>query len=156
MNKQDNKWVLITGGAKRIGAEVARTLHARGMNIAIHYNSSNQDADSLRDELNAIRKNSIMIFGANLTSDDAVEALIPNVLSKTGRLDVLINNASTFYPTPIDDITHDDWDSLIGTNLKAPLFLCKHAAKHLKKTKGSIVNMVDIHASKPLSNHPVY
>ena len=89
MNNEDNKWVLITGGAKRIGAEVARTLHARGMNIAIHYNSSNQDAESLCDELNAIRKNSIMIFGANLTSDDAVEALIPNVLSKTGRLGCL-------------------------------------------------------------------
>ena len=97
-----------------------------------------------------------MIFGANLTSDNAVEGLIPDVLSKTGRLDVLINNASTFFPTPIDDITHDDWDSLVGTNLKAPMFLCKHAAKHLRETRGSIVNMVDIHASKPLSKHPVY
>ena len=111
MNNQDNKWVLITGGAKRIGAEVARTLHARGMNLAVHYNSSNQDAESLSNELNGIRANSTLIFGANLTSDDAVEGLIPDVLSKTGRLDVLINNASTFYPTPIDDITHDDWDS---------------------------------------------
>ena len=156
MNNQDNKWVLITGGAKRIGAEVARTLHARGMNLAVHYNSSNQDAESLSNELNGIRANSTMVFGANLTSDDAVEGLIPDVLSKTGRLDVLINNASTFYPTPIDDITHDDWDSLIGTNLKAPMFLCKHAAKHLRETRGSIVNMVDIHASKPLSKHPVY
>ena len=156
MNNQDNKWVLITGGAKRIGAEVARTLHARGMNLAVHYNSSDQDAESLSNELNGIRANSTLIFGANLTSDDAVEGLIPDVLSKTGRLDVLINNASTFYPTPIDDITHDDWDSLIGTNLKAPIFLCKHAAKHLRETRGSIVNMVDIHASKPLSKHPVY
>ena len=156
MNNQDNKWVLITGGAKRIGAEVARTLHARGMNLAVHYNSSNLDAESLSNELNGIRANSTLIFGANLTSDEAVEGLIPDVLSKTGRLDVLINNASTFYPTPIDDITHDDWDSLIGTNLKAPMFLCKHAAKHLRETRGSIVNMVDIHASKPLSKHPVY
>ncbi len=111
MNNQDNKWVLITGGAKRIGAEVARTLHARGMNLAVHYNSSNQDAESLSNELNGIRANSTLIFGANLTSDNAVEGLIPDVLSKTGRLDVLINNASTFYPTAIDDITHDDWDS---------------------------------------------
>ena len=93
-------------------------------NLAVHYNSSNQDAESLSNELNGIRANSTLIFG-NLTSDDAVEGLIPDVLSKTGRLDVLINNASTFYPTPIDDITHDDWDSLIGTNLKAPMFLCK-------------------------------
>ena len=156
MNDQDNKWVLITGGAKRIGAEVAKILHARGMNLAIHYNSSNQDAESLSHELNVVRANSAMVFGANLTSDDALEGLIPNVLSKTGRLDVLINNASTFYPTPIDDITHDDWDNLIGTNLKAPMFLCKHAAQYLRKTKGSIINMVDIHASKPLSNHPIY
>ena len=126
------------------------------MNLAVHYNSSNQDAESLSNELNGIRANSTLIFGANLTSDNAVEGLIPDVLSKTGRLDVLINNASTFYPTPIDDITHDDWDSLIGTNLKAPMFLCKHAAKHLIETRGSIVNMVDIHASKPLSKHPVY
>ena len=96
MNNQDNKWVLITGGAKRIGAEVARTLHARGMNLAVHYNSSNQDAESLSNELNGIRANSTLIFGANLTSDEAVEGLIPDVLSKTGRLDVLINNASTF------------------------------------------------------------
>ena len=111
MNDQDNKWVLITGGAKRIGAKVAKTLHARGMNLAIHYNSSNQDAESLRDELNSIRAESTMVFGANLTSDEAVERLIPDVLSKTGRLDVLINNASTFYPTPIDNITYDDWNS---------------------------------------------
>ena len=97
MNDQDNKWVLITGGAKRIGAKVAKTLHASGMNLAIHYNSSNQDAESLRDELNSIRADSTMVFGANLTSDDAVDRLIPDVLSKTGRLDVLINNASTFY-----------------------------------------------------------
>ena len=156
MNDQDNKWVLITGGAKRIGAKVAKTLHARGMNLAIHFNSSNHDAESLSDELNSIRANSTIVFGANLTSDEAVDRLIPNVLSKTGRLDVLINNASTFYPTPIDDITNDDWNSLMGTNLKAPMFLCKHAAEHLRQTKGCIINMVDIHASKPLSNHPIY
>jgi pteridine reductase len=156
MNNNENKWVLITGGAKRIGAEVARTLHARGMNVAIHYNSSNEDAEELCRDLNKIRVDSTLVFGANLTSNEAVEGLIPQVLRETGRLDVLINNASTFYPTPIDEITFDDWDSLMGTNLKAPMFLCKHAAEHLRKTKGSIINMVDIHAAKPLSNHPVY
>ena len=151
-----SKTILITGAAKRIGREIALSFFDKGWDIVIHYNSSNQDAESLSNELNGIRANSTLIFGANLTSDDAVEGLIPDVLSKTGRLDVLINNASTFFPTPIDDITHDDWDSLVGTNLKAPMFLCKHAAKHLRETRGSIVNMVDIHASKPLSKHPVY
>ena len=156
MNDDINKWVLITGGAKRIGARIARTLHAQDMNLVIHFNTSSDDANQLCSELNSIRNDSTIAIGANLTNQDEVESLINKVIERTGQLDVLINNASTFYPTPIEDITLDDWDNLVGTNLKAPLFLCKYAAPHIKKSKGSIINMVDIHASKPLKNPPIY
>ena len=156
MNDHINKWVLITGGAKRIGATIARTLHAQKMNLVIHFNTSSDDANELCSELNLIRDDSAIAIGANLTNQNEVESLITKVIEKTGQLDVLINNASSFYPTPIEDITLDDWDNLVGTNLKAPLFLCKYAATHLKESKGCIINMVDIHASKPLKNHPIY
>ena len=156
MNNHINKWVLITGGAKRIGARIARTLHAEEMNLVIHFNTSSDDANELCSELNSIRNESAIAIGSNLTNQTEVESLITKVIETTGQLDVLINNASTFYPTPIEDITLDDWDNLMGTNLKAPLFLCKHAAPHIKESKGCIINMVDIHASKPLKNHPIY
>ena len=156
MNNHINKWVLITGGAKRIGARIARTLHAEEMNLVIHFNTSNDDANELCSELNSIRNDSAIAIGSNLTNQTEVESLITKVIETTGQLDVLINNASTFYPTPIEDITLEDWDNLMGTNLKAPLFLCKHAAPHIKESKGCIINMIDIHASKPLKNHPIY
>ena len=156
MNNQDKKWVLITGGAKRIGAMIARTLHDEGMNLIIHYNTSSDDANKLCAEINSSRVDSAIAIGANLTNQSEVDHLIPEIIKQTGQLDVLINNASTFYPTPIEDITLDDWDNLVGTNLKAPLFLCKHAAPYLKESKGCIVNMIDIHAKKPLKNHPIY
>jgi len=156
MNIQDKKWVLITGGAKRIGAMIARTLHDEGMNLIIHYNTSSDDANKLCAEINSSRVDSAIAIGANLTNQSEVDHLIPEIIKQTGQLDVLINNASTFYPTPIEDITLDDWDNLVGTNLKAPLFLCKHAAPYLKESKGCIVNMIDIHAKKPLKNHPIY
>ena len=156
MNNHINKWVLITGGAKRIGAKIARTLHAEEMNLVIHFNTSSDAANELCSELNSIRNDSAIAIGSNLTNQTEVESLITKVIETTGQLDVLINNASTFYPTPIEDITLDDWDNLMGTNLKAPLFLCKHAAPHIKESKGCIINMVDIHASKPLKNHPIY
>ena len=156
MNNHINKWVIITGGAKRIGARIARTLHAEEMNLVIHFNTSSDDANELCSELNSIRNESAIAIGSNLTNQTEVESLITKVIETTGQLDVLINNASTFYPTPIEDITLDDWDNLMGTNLKAPLFLCKHAAPHIKESKGCIINMVDIHASKPLKYHPIY
>ena len=156
MNKENKRWVLITGGAKRIGAMIARTLHTEGMNLIIHFNTSGDDANNLCAELNSSRTDSAIAIGANLTDESEIESLIPEVIKQTGQIDVLINNASTFYPTPIEDITYDDWNNLMGTNLKAPLFLCKYAAPYLKKSKGCIVNMVDIHASKPLRNHPIY
>ena len=156
MNDKLEKWILITGAAKRVGAKMAEVLHSNGFNIVIHYNSSSESANNLSARLNQQRSGSSIIIGGNLTDDSAVESLIPSVVKQTGRLDVLINNASTFYPTPIENITLEDWDNLFGTNLKAPLFLSKHAAKYLKESAGLIINIVDIHARKPLKNHPIY
>ena len=156
MNDKLEKWILITGAAKRVGAKMAEVLHNNGFNIVIHYNSSSESANNLSARLNQQRSGSSIIIGGNLTDDSAVESLIPSVVKQTGRLDVLINNASTFYPTPIENITLEDWDNLFGTNLKAPLFLSKHAAKYLKESAGLIINIVDIHARKPLKNHPIY
>ena len=156
MNDKLEKWILITGAAKRVGAKMAEVLHSNGFNIVIHYNSSSESANNLSAKLNQQRSGSSIIIGGNLTDDSAVETLIPSVIEQTGRLDVLINNASTFYPTPIENITLEDWDNLFGTNLKAPLFLSKHAAKYLKDSAGLIINIVDIHARKPLKNHPIY
>lgn len=156
MNDKLEKWILITGAAKRVGAKMVEVLHSNGFNIVIHYNSSSEAASNLSAKLNQQRAGSSIIIGGNLTDDSAIETLIPNVIEQTGRLDVLINNASTFYPTPIENITLKDWDNLLGTNLKAPLFLSKHAAKYLKDSEGLIINIVDIHARKPLKNHPIY
>ena len=156
MNDKLEKWVLITGAAKRVGAKMVEVLHSNGFNLVIHYNSSSEAASNLSAKLNKQRAGSSIIIGGNLTDDSTIETLIPNVIEQTGRLDVLINNASTFYPTPIENITLEDWDSLFGTNLKAPLFLSKYAAKYLKDSKGLIINIVDIHSRKPLKNHPIY
>jgi pteridine reductase len=152
----DAQWALITGAAKRIGACIARTLHEQGMNIAIHYRGSATAADALAAELNAARPNSAITAQADLLDTDRLLALVDEVVDQTGRLDLLLNNASTFYPTPLDEVTEKDWNDLLGTNLKAPLFLSKAAAPHLHKTNGSIVNIVDIHSQRPLNNHPVY
>ncbi|MEJ2602239.1 MAG: pteridine reductase [Gammaproteobacteria bacterium] len=152
----DSRWVLITGGAKRIGAQIARTLHAAGANIAVHYRSSAGPAEALVDELNDGRPGSAAAFDADLLDDDARDGLVERVTRHTGRLDVLVNNASTFYPTPIGEISLAQWDDLVGTNLKAPLFLSQAAAPHLRRTGGVIINLVDIHARRPLRDHPVY
>jgi pteridine reductase len=152
----NGKWVLITGGAKRIGATVVRTLHAEGANIALHYRQSADDAASLRAELVAARPDSVALFQADLLDPPSLETLVADVTAHTGRLDVLINNASTFYPTPVGSITEREWVDLMGTNLKAPLFLSQAAAPHLKRTQGVIINLVDIHARRPLKDHAVY
>lgn len=156
MNTLDDQWILITGGAKRIGATVSRTLHAAGANIALHYRSSKDDAQALADELNASRPDSVALFGGDLLDAGAIDTLMSAVIDTTGRLDVLINNASTFYPTPVGSITEAQWHDLLGTNLKAPLFLSQAAAPHLRERNGVIINMVDIHARRPLKDHPVY
>ncbi len=148
--------VLITGGARRVGAEIVRTLHAAGAKVLIHYRSSSAAAITLADELNRSRPGSAAIHAANLLTAGAAETLVAATLMEFGRLDVLINNASSFYPTPVGQITHAQWDDLIGSNLKAPLFMAQAAAPGLRAQHGLIINMVDIHALRPLKAYPVY
>jgi pteridine reductase len=148
--------VLITGGARRIGAEIARTLHSAGANIFIHYRSSAAAAIALADHFNQARPHSAAIHAAHLLTADAPEKLVAAALLEFGRLDVLINNASSFYATPVGQITHQQWDDLMGSNLKAPLFLAQAAAPSLRAQRGLIINMIDIHGLRPLKAHPVY
>jgi pteridine reductase len=150
------KTALVTGAARRIGAVIARCLHAAGANVAIHFHASGADAAGLADDLNAIRADSAKPFQADLTNLAELEPLVSEVAEWTGRLDILVNNASSFYPTPLGKITPAHWDDLIGTNLRAPLFLAQAAWPHLRKRAGSIVNIVDIHAQRPLRSHSVY
>lgn len=152
----EGKWVLITGGAKRLGERTARVLHAAGANIAVHHNRSAGPAQELVATLNTVRRDSALAVRANLLDTPQLGAAVAEVMAATGRLDVLINNASSFYPTPLDTVTEQQWADLIGTNLKAPLFLTQAALPHLKKNGGSIVNLIDVHAVRPLRNHPVY
>lgn len=147
---------LITGGAKRIGASIARALHSAGFNILLHYRSSQSAAHALMQELNDIRADSVATYSADLLDHSAIPALIETCHERFGRLDVLINNASTFYPTPIELIEDEFWTDLVGSNLKAPAFVVKSAAPLLRENNGSIINIVDIHARRPLKNHPVY
>jgi pteridine reductase len=148
--------VLITGGARRVGAEIVRTLHAAGAKVFIHYRTSAAAAIALADELNKVRGHSAAIHAAHLLNAEAPDKLVAAALLEFGRLDILINNASSFYPTPIGQITLPQWDDLIGSNLKAPLFLSQAAAPSLRAQRGLIINMVDIHGLRPLKAHPVY
>ena len=148
--------VLITGGARRVGAEIARTLHAAGANIVIHYRSSAAAAIALADQLNLLRPRSATIHSAHLSTADAPEKLVAATLLEFGRLDILVNNASSFFPTPIGQITVPQWDDLMGSNLKAPLFLSQAVAPSLRARHGLIINMIDIHGLRPLKAHPVY
>ncbi|MDE2346939.1 MAG: pteridine reductase [Gammaproteobacteria bacterium] len=148
--------VLITGGARRIGAAIARRLHAAGADVLIHYRSSSADAIALTAELNALRPRSAHSAACDLLDADAPESLIAGATARFGRLDVLINNASSFYETPVGTITAAQWDDLVGTNLKVPLFLSQAAAPALRRQRGSIINVVDIHGLRPLRRYPVY
>jgi len=150
------KVALITGAAKRIGEQIARTLHAEGAFVVIHYRDSSAEALALVSELNAQREKSSISYQAELGDVAALQGMVADVITVTGRLDVLVNNASGFYPTPIGEVKEDDWQQLLDSNLKGPLFLSQAAAPHLKKAKGCIVNMVDIHADRPIINHSVY
>jgi len=153
----DGRWALVTGAAKRIGAVVASTLHAAGANVAIHYNRSAAEAEQLAASLNRRRGKSAFTVAANMLDVAAVERLAAQVLERTdGRLDVLVNNASNFYPTPIGTITLEQWDDLFGSNLKAPLFLSQALVPALRAARGVIVNIVDVHSQRPLRDHPVY
>ncbi len=150
------KVVLITGGAKRVGAATARRLHASGARIMLHYRSARAEAQQLASALNDVRPESAATAQADLLNAGALPELVKSTVARFGTLDVLINNASSFYPTPVGSIGIADWEDLVGTNLKAPLFLSQAAAPHLKKANGCIVNITDIHADRPLKSYVVY
>ncbi len=150
------KVVLITGGAKRVGAAICRRLHGTGANLMLHYRASAGEARLLQAELNGIRGDSVALVQADLLELPQLPALVERTLGTYGRLDALVNNASSFHPTPIGEIDAADWDDLMGTNLKAPLFLSQAAAPALRKAHGAIVNITDIHADRPLKNYVVY
>ncbi len=148
--------ILITGGVHRIGAVIARTLHAEGARLVLHYRGSRNAAHTLQNELNALRNDSVVLVRADLLDQAALPAVVADALATWGRLDVLINNASSFYPTQLGKTTETEWDDLVGTNLKAPFFLSQAAAPHLKEQHGCIINIADIHADRPLKRFPVY
>ena len=150
------KVVLITGGAKRVGAGICRKLHAAGASLMLHYRASAGEARLLQAELNHTRPKSVALIQADLLDIAKLPSLIEQTTATFGRLDALINNASSFYATPVGEITPTAWEDLIGTNLRAPAFLCQAAAAALRRTQGSIVNITDIHARRPLKNYVVY
>ena len=148
--------VLVTGAARRIGAAIARRLHAAGANMVLHYHRSRGDAERLCAELNARRAASCATVSHDLLDVDGIPALVERAAAAFGRLDGLVNNASSFYATPVGTITPGQWRDLMGSNLRAPLFLSQAAAPHLARAKGAIVNIVDIHAERPLERFVVY
>ena len=148
--------VLVTGAARRLGATIARRLHAHGARVAVHCHHSSLEAESLVNGLNAGRPDSAILLPADLLDLGALPGLVANTVGAFGRLTAVINNASTFYPTPVGDITAAQFDDLIGTNLRAPLFLVQAAAEELRRHGGQVINLVDIHATRPLKAHPVY
>lgn len=150
------RWALVTGAGRRIGAVIASALHQAGANVAVHYFRSASEAEALAQSMNELRAGSAFAVGADLRSMPALNQLIEQVFTRTGRLDILVNNASSFYPTPIGTITEDQWNDLISSNLKAPLFLTQAALPHLRHANGVIINIVDIHSQRPLRHHPVY
>ncbi len=147
---------LITGASARIGAEITRTLHQQGFFVAIHYRNSKQKAEQLKRELNKLKAHSAQIFQADFADQEAFKSLISKVQTHFNRLDVLINNASSFYSTTIESATFSQWDDLMAANAKAPFFLSQAAAPLLSKQQGCIVNLVDIHAFRPLKSHSIY
>jgi len=152
----NNKVLLVTGAARRVGAAIVTRLQQDGARVAIHYRGSAQEAEQLATALNKQRPDSARSFRANLLDLADIQNLVASVVDWGGRLDGLINNASSFYPTPVGEITEENWSDLVGSNFKAPLFLSQEAAPHLRESCGSIVNIVDIHAQRPLRDHTVY
>jgi pteridine reductase len=151
-----DKVVLITGGARRVGAAITRKLHAAGATVVVHYHRSAQEAQDLAAELNAQRPGSVTPLGGDLLKVPLLAALVEATIARHGHLDILVNNASTFYPTRVGEITEAHWEDLMGTNLRAPLFLSQAAAPHLAARNGLILNIADIHGLRPLRHHPVY
>ena len=151
-----DKVVLITGGAKRVGAAICRRLHGAGAKLMLHYRASAGEARLLQAELNGVRADSVALIQADLLDLAKLPSLVDQTVMRFGRLDALVNNASSFFSTPMGEIQPAQWDDLMGTNVRAPLFLSQAAAAPLKKTQGSIVNISDIHAERPLRNYVVY
>jgi pteridine reductase len=150
------KVILVTGGARRVGAAIARRLHAAGANVLLHYRDSESDAMKLERELNAARAKSAVRVKAELLAPIAPRALVSAAVQSFGRLDLVVNNASSFFPVEVGAIEASHWEELVGSNLRAPLFICQEAAPELAKHEGSIVNIVDIHAERPLKGYPLY
>ncbi len=156
MNPLHGKTVFVTGAARRVGAEIVRTLHGAGARCVVHYNRSAADATALVDALETLRPGSAVALPGDLLDAARLPALAESALRAFGGLDILVNNASTFYPTPMGEITLEQWDDLMGSNLKAPLFLSQALAPALRLSRGLILNIVDIHATRPLRRYPLY
>lgn len=150
------KVALVTGGARRIGRALVAALHGAGMEVVIHCRASRAEADALAAELNARRPASACVLAADLNDLASLRALARDAVAWRGRLDALVNNASNFYPTALDALREEDWDALLGVNLKAPLFLSAALAPELRARRGAVVNIIDIHAERPLAGYPVY
>jgi pteridine reductase len=150
------KVILVTGGGRRVGAAICRRLHAAGASIALHYRTSGEEALALQHELNALRPGSAAALSADLLDLAALPRLIAQVVGQFGHLDGLVNNASSFYPTPLAQVDEQQWYDLLGTNLRAPLFLAQAASDELRRRHGCIVNIVDIHAERPMHGHLLY
>ncbi len=152
----DSPVVLVTGGARRIGAQISKQFHLRGFKVIIHYNSSADEANQLVESLNVIRPDSASLLQASLTDQDEVQHLARQSLEQFGRVDVLINNASSFYPTPVEQVSQENWDDLMGSNLRAAFFLSCTLAPELAERQGAIVNIVDAMVDRSLPDHPIY
>lgn len=155
-SQSERQVVLITGAARRVGAVIARTLHARGFDLAIHYRHSEDDAKALAVALESLRADSTLLLQADLTDLAVLPGMIAQVLKHYGRLDALVNNASAFYPTPLGSATPAQWNDLFASNAQAPFFLSQAAIPALREARGGIVNLVDIYAERPLADHPLY
>lgn len=147
---------MITGAARRVGAEMVRHLHQAGMNIVLHYRSSSEDAITVANGLNAHRPDSVKLLKGDLKAYQHIPALIEQAIALFGHIDALINNASSFYPNDLKDVNEEMWEDLVGVNLKAPLYLTQALATELKKNKGCIINIVDIHGDRPLKDYSIY
>jgi pteridine reductase len=152
----DRPVALVTGAARRLGAAIARTLHAAGFDVALHCHRSRAEADTLAAALDATRADSVLVLQADLADFDRLPELVARTIGWHGRLDALVNNASAFFPTPFGDTTPAQWDALFAANARAPFFLTQAAAPHLRARRGAVVNLADIHAERPLREHAVY
>ncbi|AUX32346.1 pteridine reductase [Sorangium cellulosum] len=154
--QRTGKVALITGAARRVGAVIARVLHAEGFNIAVHYHSSRSEAEQLVGELNSARGGSASLICAKLDDRSSISSVVSSTVRDWGRLDVLVNNASTYYPTRVETATEREWDDLVDVNLKVPFFMAQAALPWLRESRGCIVNLVDVNAKRPLKGYPIY